>query len=191
MSEKQHHRKTLAPELIALLGMQTRPYSPTAYVLGKRYQDAFVPLRDDNVFLQLPGLDHATCWTKKGRRIVISEPYGISFKMMREMIEFADLYGLECHVDPRFESWNPGACAADRGPARPARAGGGHAQAHPRRARRTARSGSAKSSSASVICSDVRSCDVAPSGATSGPAIPSAATSSATRSRRSSATRPS
>ena len=100
----QHHRRTLAPELTTILGMQTHPYSPTAYVLGMTYFQAS--------HMQLPGLDHPTCWTKKGRRVVISEPYGVSFTMLREMMAFAEFHGLECSVDARFQSWNPGACDA-------------------------------------------------------------------------------
>ena len=107
-----HRRRTLAPALVKMLGTLTHPYSPTAYVLGKRYQDAFVPLRDDSVYMQLPGLDHPTCWTKNGRRVVISEPYGISYGMLGEMMNFAEMYGLEFSIDARFQSWNPGACDA-------------------------------------------------------------------------------
>lgn len=102
--QKQHQRRTLAPELISMLGMLTHPYSPTAYILGKRYTDIST--------LQLPGLDHATCWTKKGRRVVISEPYGVSYSRLREMLEFAEMHGLECSIDARFQSWNPRACDA-------------------------------------------------------------------------------
>lgn len=100
----EHKRRVLPPELTDMLGMQTNPFSPTAYILGMRYTDA--------VGVQLPGLDHPTCWTKKGRRVVISEPYGISYQTIRHMLEFANANGLEFCIDVRFQSWNPGRCEA-------------------------------------------------------------------------------
>ena len=108
----KHKRRPLAPELTAILGMQTHPYSPTDYLLGKRHKGAVVPIRDDRVYLQIPGLDHPTCWTKQGRRVVISEPYGISYQTLRQMVNFAEMYGLEFSIDARFQSWNPGRCDA-------------------------------------------------------------------------------
>lgn len=100
----EHKRRPLAPELTSMLGMQTHPYSPTAYILGGRYRDLH--------HMRLPGLDHPTCWTKQGRRVVISEPYGVSYKLLGAMMTFSEVHGLEFSIDARFQSWNPGACDA-------------------------------------------------------------------------------
>jgi hypothetical protein len=84
------------------LGTQTNPMSPTAYLLGKTYRELS--------HVQLPYLDHPTCWTKKGRRVVISEQYGMSFGAIKEMLAFADAYGLEFAGNILFQSYRPGHC---------------------------------------------------------------------------------
>jgi len=97
-------RITLPAWAVERLGMQTNPLSPTAYLLGKTYREAS--------HVQLPGLDHPTCWTKKGRRVVISEQYGLSFELIKEMLAFAEAHGLEFEVDSHFQSYLPGRCEA-------------------------------------------------------------------------------
>ncbi len=58
----------------------------------------------------IPGADHVSMWLKDGKpEVYISQPYHLSLKNMRALVELCDKHGLDANVSTR-PSWHfPGA----------------------------------------------------------------------------------
>ena len=59
-------------------------------------------------YIRPPGSDHDSFWIADGRRTFVTEPYNLSSSDVLEMVRFADMHGLEFHIDPACSSWFPG-----------------------------------------------------------------------------------
>lgn len=63
-------------------------------------------LHDDDE--QLPGADHISEWIKDGKtEIIVSQPYGLSWRALKEIVSFCEAKGLEAEIDAG-SWWFPG-----------------------------------------------------------------------------------
>jgi hypothetical protein len=76
-------------------------------LVGKRQ----VPWSDDpNVMPNKPpGDDHGTLYLKDGKpAFYLSEPYGLAYDKMQEVVAFCERWGLEASIDGLQSTWFPG-----------------------------------------------------------------------------------
>lgn len=53
-----------------------------------------------------PGSDHLSSWKKKdGATILVSQPYGIRYETLRELVAYCECHGLEADIDA-YGSWH-------------------------------------------------------------------------------------
>jgi hypothetical protein len=56
-----------------------------------------------------PGTDHPSLWNKDGKpELFISQPYGLSWGKLRELVAFCETHGLEVNMDAGTSWYFPG-----------------------------------------------------------------------------------
>ena len=72
-------------------------------LIGKRCPARRDPYEDCP---QFPGQDHLSGWNKHGKlHIAVSQPYGMSYDRLTELVAYCEEWGLEAHIDAHH-SWH-------------------------------------------------------------------------------------
>lgn len=70
---------------------------------GHDYHLAYPSLRDP---CTVPGADHSVLWLKDGKPArFTTQPYGLSWETLRELVRYCEDRGLEAHIDARM-AWH-------------------------------------------------------------------------------------
>lgn len=89
-------------------------------LLGKRCQHgrAYLPLGSGTLVvatqsagtIEIPKGDHLSEWTHNGKTdVILSQPYGLTYKGIKETVAFCERYGLEASIDTWPSFHLPGA----------------------------------------------------------------------------------